>query len=119
MQKPFFKGLGLDIDHFYNGTINAMLERCSAVEILKADIELIDVKWSKHHQAESFQFINCSILFGDRVYKSMIYQPKKSTKIGHLQPNNVIEILAPKIAQLHYGDKIVIDVSSQNIKFHE
>ncbi|REL26969.1 hypothetical protein DXX93_10550 [Thalassotalea euphylliae] len=113
LQKPFFKKLGLDLSEMFNGTINLALEQpnqvsqaAQSVQFGKADYRFKDVKWTTDWPAEHFDFYACQITHQGKHYSAFIYQPKAETKVGHFQPNNVVELIAPFIAGLSYGDEL-------------
>ena len=50
-------------------------------------------------------------------YEALIYWPHPSTKPGFHQDTNVLEILAPKINELKYGDEIIVFADVQSVRF--
>jgi len=112
LQKPVFKTLGYDISWCFNGTINAQFDAFNAIELNKHDIELQHVHWHAGFSAESFQFVNCQLRYEKKTYRAVVYQPVKETKIGHIQPLNVLEVLAEPIENLNYGDRVALIISA-------
>lgn len=114
LQKPLFKRLGLNLSKMYAGTINLQFPVAS-LSIVKAHYAFDDIKWHEDVPAECFQFIACQVRHHkSKVWLSAyIYQPVKETKIGHHQPENVLEILTSKIDNLRYGDKIELRLADK------
>ena len=115
MQKPIFAALGLDLVDVFNGTINLELIDIKAVKLNNVDFQFKQVKWSDGFPAEDFSFINCQLIVADTCYSAFIYQPHKETKVAHFQPANILEILAPPITNLDYGDTVTLVVSKQKL----
>ena len=65
--------------------------------------------------AENFKFCRCHILANSTSYPALIYQPQLDTKIEHFQPINQLELLAPFIDNLDYGDVISLDISNAKV----
>ncbi|WP_448555216.1 hypothetical protein [Thalassotalea montiporae] len=129
LQKPFFKKLGLDLSRMFNGTINLEIEQTGqdlvqalgqetsqepcqkrhaelSDQLGKADYQFKNVKWTTDWPAEDFDFYSCQIAYQGKCYSAFIYQPKAETKVGHFQPSNVVELIAPFIEGLSYGDEL-------------
>lgn len=106
-QKPNFKALGLDLADYFPATINAEFH-CKKVILTQPNYSFTKVKWHQQMPAENFKFYNCQILTENQAYSGLIYQPQIETKIEHFQSENIIEILAPYISNLRYGDKLHI-----------
>lgn len=115
LQKPFFNALGLNLSLMFNGTINGKFDYQS-VQLIRSDFQFDNIQWTNGFPAESFQFAHCILNFKDNHYNAFIYQPIKATKIGHLQPENVIEFIAPPITNLHYGDIVTLIISSDYLR---
>ena len=129
LQKPHFYHLGLDLSWCFNGTLNARADKLvnvseqsssliTAVELIAHDYFFESISWhpesiGKRFKAESFKFVHCLINFKGKNYKALIYQPVKETKIGHVQPENVIEILAEPIDDIGYGDKFTLSIGDK------
>lgn len=113
-QLPFFQALGLDLNGYYLATINAQFN-CHAIILNHYDHYFKQVKWHKAMPAENFKFCRCHILANSTFYPALIYQPQVDTKIEHLQPINQLELLAPFIEYLHYGDAISLDIEHAKV----
>ena len=114
LQKPFFKQLGLDLSAMFDGTINVAVKSLSNLDELslrKPDYRFEHVKWTNSWPAEHFDFYACQFTYQNKCYPAFIYQPKTETKVGHFQPSNVVEVIAPFIDGLSYGDELELWVS--------
>ncbi|MBO9490600.1 hypothetical protein J7384_09510 [Endozoicomonas sp. G2_1] len=115
MQAPYFKMLGLDLSNYYLATINAQFN-CHAIATKQYHNYFQDVHWAAGFASESFGFIKCGILWQNKRYDALIYQPDKTTKIAHTQPENCLEIIAPKLDGLDYGDQLILQVDANYIE---
>jgi len=114
-QKPYFKGLGLNLDNIFNGTLNISIEPYR-FEMEKPQLTFEQVKWTELTNAEDFQFSQCKVNFQGRDYSGWVYYPDPKTKRDHFQSPSTIEVLAPFIAGIKYGDEVVISLNSVEIK---
>jgi hypothetical protein len=116
MQKSFFHDRGLDLSAYFSGTINLSIVPCK-YEIKQAKCTFKQVKWSPNDPAEDFSFFDCQIIIEpSKVINGLIYYPHPETKPEHFQSPDIIEILAPYIDELSYGDELILVVNSQQIK---
>lgn len=106
-QIPYFKTLGLDLSGYYPGTLNAKFA-CTEVALKHFDYQFTQVKWHKSMAAESFNFCRCQIINRNKTYKALIYQPVALTKTEHFHPKNQLELIAPLITNVKYGDRLII-----------
>jgi CTP-dependent riboflavin kinase len=114
MQTSFFKKRGIDLTHLFPGTLNVSLApRLFKVE--KPKYTFRKVKWNPEYPAEDFSFSGCEIIIRENIYSGWIYYPHPETKIGHFQDESIIEIIAPKIDNLNYGDRLDLKVNQQEI----
>jgi hypothetical protein len=115
MQKPFFQTLGLDLEGYFPGTINLSIAP-HQYAIRNAKYTFRNLKWSPTSPAEDFSFFDCRLLIsGDRSISGLIYYPHPETKPEHFQAADILEILAPPIDALSYGDEIVLEVDRLQI----
>jgi len=113
-QLPFFYALGLNLDGFYQGTINAEFN-CDDIVLNHYDYQFKQVKWHSKIPAEDFRFCRCHILAKNQSYPALIYQPMKTTKTEHFQAKNQLELLAPFISDVKYGDSLALDITNSAI----
>jgi hypothetical protein len=116
-QKPYFKELGLDLDHVFNGTLNVSIKPHEFV-IANPEYQFTNVKWTELTNAEDFSFSHCKIKYQGIEYDGYIYYPDPKTKKEHFQSASTIEVLAPFIDDIKYGDELEISLNSAEIKVH-
>ena len=114
-QKPYFKQLGLDLDHVFNGTLNISIEPYQ-FEMVSPQYQFEHVKWTELTNAEDFYFSRCKILFQGMEYEGFVYFPDPKTKKDHFQSASTVEVLAPHIANINYGDALDISLNSVELK---
>ena len=114
-QKPFFKALGLDLDYFYNGTLNISISP-NTFEMTSPEFKLEGVKWTNLNPPETFSFSRCILIHEGVRYASWVYYPHSETKIRHFNNPAVIEILAQHIPDIQYGDKVEIELNGDEIQ---
>ena len=115
MQLPFFKERGLDLSDCYRGTINVSIAPYT-FRLKKAERYFPKVEWTKKHPPEDFSFSQCHVIFDNHTYTGWIYYPHPETKIRHFQNDSLIEIIAPYIPGLQYGDRLEIELQSDEIE---
>jgi hypothetical protein len=115
-QKPYFEALGLSLAEFFPATLNIQFG-CQKIELSHADFHFQKVKWHSSIPAEDFKFFTCQLWYENTAYQGLIYQPQISTKIAHFQPDNQLEILAPYIKNITYGDTLYIESSSITLQY--
>jgi hypothetical protein len=115
-QRPHFEALGLSLECFFPATLNIKFD-CQKVELSHADFHFKKVKWHSSAPAEDFKFFICQLWYENTAYQGLVYQPQVSTKIAHFQPENQLEILAPYIKNIAYGDTLYIKNSSITLQY--
>lgn len=111
MQAPYFAQAGIDLTEFEHATINIALN-IKAIALKHYDFQVRQLKWFHKIPPESFGFIKCQLIFGENTYDGLIYHVEPETKVDHQQPPNVLEILAPRITPLSYGDSGTIKIAT-------
>ena len=117
-QKPFFKELGLDLDHFYNGTLNLSISP-SSFEMTSPEITFEHVEWTDLHPPETFSFSRCTLIYRGVRYAGWVYYPHPETKIRHFENPSIIEILTQHIPDIHYDDEVEIELNHDEITVSE
>ena len=115
MQLPFFRELGLDLGNFHLGTLNVSIAPDS-FQFIQPKCTFPLVKWHPDYPPETFSFASCIVIYDDNSYEGLIYYPHPETKIGHFQDDSILEIIAPKIPNIGYGDRLTLQVNPQEIK---
>lgn len=118
LQKPYFLARGLDLRHCFNGTINVDISPLEPIAV-NGDYYFCDVKWHPEVNAENFSFVECWLWFNNKRYRGHVYYPHPETKPGHVQPDSVLEIMAPLIPDLVYGSPIRLELAPGGIVFKE
>lgn len=113
-QTAHFKKLGLNISQFYPATINAKFIG-ESVTLNQYEYFFKQVNWHSEMPAEDFKFFRCTIIKETKEFPALIYQPQVDTKTEHLQPKIQLEILAPYIENIIYGDLLKLKVTKQAI----
>lgn len=116
MQVPFFRELGLDLSGYFWGTLNISIHP-HRYKVKNSKFTFRNVKWSPTEPAEDFSFFDCRILFGNTCYEGLIYYPHPETKPEHFQAADILEIIAPKIDGLNYGDKVRLECDRDQVMF--
>lgn len=114
-QKPYFKQLGLDLDHVFNGTLNISIAPYE-FKIISPEYTFQNVKWTELTNAEDFSFSACKVKFQGMEYEGFVYYPDPKTKKEHFQSTSTVEVLAPYIAGINYGDSLEISLNSTEIE---
>jgi hypothetical protein len=115
MQTPIFKERGLDLTAFFPGTLNIDISP-NRFEILAAPYVFRNVDWAEGFDPEDFSFIPCQIIYQHQSFESFVYYPHPETKIGHFQNPSIVEVIAPFISGLKYGDRVIFRADSNQIK---
>ena len=118
MQKPFFLELGLDLGDFYPGTLNLSVAPCLFVPGNPTH-SFPGVKWSPSLPAENFSFYSCRIRpTGEAFFvEALVYWPHPSTKPEFHQDPHVIEILAPELPRVGYGQEVELSHYPEDMSF--
>lgn len=115
MQKPCFKARGLDLDGFYEGTLNISIAP-RTFAITDAEYQFFAVEWTSRHPPENFFFSRCTIIVQAVAYPGWVYCPDPSTKQQHFQDPSIIEVIAPWIAGIGVGDRVSLGLNTAEIR---
>ena len=115
MQLPYFRDLGLDLSDYYLGTLNISIAPYT-FEMRSPQYTFPQVKWHRDYPAETFSFSPCYLAIDSVEYEGLVYYPHPETKIGHFQDPTIIEVIAPKIDNLNYGDRLILKLHPAEIK---
>jgi hypothetical protein len=114
MQMPFFRDRGLDLSRYFLGTLNVSIAP-KVFTILNPYKTFPLVEWTALHPPETFSFCHCVLEFQEKHYEGLIYYPHPETKRSHFQDKSVLEILAPKVEGLGYGDEVSLSLCRDEI----
>ncbi|MEB3224637.1 MAG: hypothetical protein VKJ86_02410 [Synechococcus sp.] len=115
LQTPHFRRLGLDLSAYFPGTLNiSIAPRIFA--LLKPRYTFHNLQWHPDFAPETFSFSPCYIEHRQRRYDGLIYYPHPETKLGHFQDPSTLEVLAPFIPDLPYGDRLQLSLNTTEVK---
>ncbi len=114
-QIPYFEALGLSLTGFFPATLNIHFD-CQKISLSQPTFYFQKVKWHSSVPAEDFKFFTCQLFYKNIAYQALIYQPQIATKVAHFHPHNQLEVLAPYIKNVNYGDTLYIESSSINLQ---
>lgn len=106
-QRPFFKAGGLDLDRYFNGTLNIDI-RPSAFSMVKPQFTFHHVAWTDLHPPEHFSFSHCRAVFREVEYDGWVYYPHPETKLRHFQNPSLLEVIALPIPGIRYGEALQV-----------
>ncbi len=117
MQKPFFKQLGLDLSACHEGTLNVSIHPYTFT-MRRPQYTFRKVEWTSLHPPEDFSFSRCGVIFDHVRYEGWIYYPHPETKKAHFQNPSIVEIIAPFIPNLTYGDQVHVSLNVTEVSLH-
>ena len=118
LQQPYFQALGLDLNEFYLGTLNLSIAPYT-FELIEPEYTFRDLKWHPDYPAETFSFSRCIVEHKAQSFQSLVYYPHPETKIGHFQDPSIVEIIAPYLSGVEYGDRLSVKINSEEIRMNE
>ena len=113
-QRPHFKERGLDLNAYFNGTLNINIHP-STFKLLKPEFTFQYVEWTDLHPPEHFSFSRCKVIYKDIEYEGWVYYPHPETKLRHFQDPSLLEVIAVHIPQIKYGDYLDVLVNPEEI----
>ncbi len=114
-QRPLFKERGLDLDTYFNGTLNVDI-RPRVFHILKPEFTFRNVEWTDLHPPEHFSFSHCRVVFREMEYDGWVYYPHPETKKRNFQDPSLLEVIAEPIPNIQYGDSLDVLVNPERIE---
>jgi hypothetical protein len=116
-QRPIFKAHGLDLTGCFNGTLNIDITP-RRFRLLRAEYTFRRVEWTDLHPPEDFSFSRCRVTFAGRDYDGWVYYPHPETKRRNFQNPSLLEVIAPFIPGIRYGDALEVWVDPQEIEIN-
>lgn len=113
-QKPFFKALGLDLQEYFNGTLNISIAPF-VFDVAHPEYTFELVEWTDLHPPETFSFSRCKVIFKGVEYAGWVYYPHPETKKTHFQNPSLIEVITYQITEIQYGDTLDVEVNTDEI----
>ena len=117
MQKPFFKALGLDLDSYYEGTLNISIAPYTFT-MNNPEFKFLGVEWTDKHPKENFFFSRCKVIFNDLEYLGWVYYPDPSTKKAHFQSPSIVEVIAPKIPNVGKDAEVKLVLNTNEVSLN-
>lgn len=114
-QRPIFKSRGLDLDGYFNGTLNIDI-RPYKFEMFNPQFTFRQVEWTDLHPPEDFSFSRCKVIFKGVEYEGWVYYPHPETKLRNFQNPSLLEIIAQAVPGIHYGERVEVLVHSDEIR---
>jgi hypothetical protein len=115
LQMPFFRDLGLDLGDCFLGTLNVNVAPFE-MRILRPRFRFERVEWVAG-VVETFSFCRCVVEFGSVGYEGWIYYPHPETKPDHFHFPGLVEVIAPRILGLGYGDRVGLRGVGEEVRF--
>lgn len=117
-QRPLFKARGLDLDGYFNGTLNIDI-RPLTFTMLKPQYTFEHLTWTDLHPPETFSFSRCRVIFRGLGYAGWVYYPHPETKLRHFQNPSLLEVIALPIPQIRYGKDVQVRVNTEEMLVSE
>ena len=114
-QRPIFKARGLDLEVFFNGTLNIDL-RPFTFKLIKPEFTFRNVEWTDLHPPENFSFSRCKVIYKEIEYEGWVYYPHPETKLRHFQDPSLLEVIALPIPEIKYGDEVQVCIHPDRIE---
>jgi hypothetical protein len=111
MQMPFFTALGLDLQGCWPGTLNVSIAP-QTWSLLRADHRFENLAWTHLHPPETFSFARVQLSWRGQQTSAWLYRPHPETKAAHHQTPSVMEIIAPRLEGLAYGDMVGLEFAA-------
>lgn len=115
MQKPAFAKQGLNLDHYFPGTINVSIHPHQYI-VQQAKYTFRQVQWTENAPPEDFSFFDCRVsLPHDRQLIGLIYYPHPETKPEHFQDPTTLEVLTEFVDDLTYGMSLELSLDPNQL----
>ena len=114
-QIPIFQKLGLDLQHYFPGTLNVSIAPLT-FEMVNPAFTFRQVAWTDLHPPEDFSFSACKVRFMANEYLAHVYYPHPETKKRHFEGNSLIEILSVIIPGIQYGDRVEVVLNTDEVR---
>ena len=114
-QRPLFKSRGLNLEAYFNGTLNIDISP-NTFKPIKPEFTFRHVEWTDLHPPEHFSFSRCRVVYKNKEYDGWVYYPHPETKIRHFQNPSLLEVIAYPIPGIKYGDEVAVSVNPNRIE---
>ena len=99
---------------YFAGTLNVSIQP-HQLRWVQPEFTFRQVTWTDRHPPEDFSFSRCRLGFNGGVYDAWIYYPHPETKQRNFQDPSVVEVIAPWIPKLSYGDQVYLHYQVEQI----
>lgn len=106
-QKPIFRERGLDLERFFQGTLNISIAP-RRFEMVRPTFTFRQVAWTDLHPPEDFSFSPCKVCYRGKEYEGYVYFPHPETKIRNFQNPSLIEVITEHIPEVGYGNLVEV-----------
>ncbi|HEY3313373.1 MAG TPA: hypothetical protein VGK00_17155 [Anaerolineales bacterium] len=113
-QRPIFKARGLDLEGYFNGTLNIDI-RPFTFKLVRPEYTFQNVLWTDLHPPEHFSFSHCRVIHQETEVDGWVYYPHPETKLRNFQNPSLLEVIARSIPNLKYGDEIQVLLNAEEI----
>jgi len=113
-QRPIFKARGLDLNSYFNGTLNIDILPYAFL-MKKPEYTFHHVEWTDLHPPERFSFSRCKVIYKDHEYDGWVYYPHPETKKRNFQNPSLVEVIAAPIPGINYGDELEVLLNPEEI----
>ena len=117
-QRPIFKARGLDLDVYFNGTLNIDI-RPHTFSMEQPEYTFQHVEWTDMHPPGHFSFSQCRVVCNGIEYDGWVYYPHPETKLRHFQNPSLLEVIAMPIPAIQYGAELDVLVNGDEITVNE
>ncbi|MGE5250089.1 MAG: hypothetical protein ACM3QS_07715 [Bacteroidota bacterium] len=113
-QRPLFRARGLDLDGYFNGTLNINIQPY-IFTMVRPQFTFRRVEWTDLHPPEDFSFSYCKVIFERIEYDGWVYYPHPETKLRHFQNPSLLEVIARPIPGIRYGNEVAVELNPDEI----
>jgi len=113
-QIPLFTQLGLDLQRFYQGTLNVSIVP-AIFEMQNPEYTFRKVAWTDLRPPEDFSFSRCTVRYKGGSYAGYVYYPHPETKKRHFESASLLEIITSFIPEIQYGERVELELSPEEI----
>lgn len=116
LQWPTFAAVDdLPLDGLHRATLN-VATRPARVRVVAPWWTVRDVRWHPDVPAEDFSFVPCRAAVGAGASADgLVYWPHPETKPDHHQPDDVVELLLPRMAGVHEDAVVRVDLPASQV----
>lgn len=118
LQFPLLKKLGLDLEGFHPATLNLSISPLS-FELTKADHCFENLSWIEGFHPETFSFVQCEVEYQGKRLPAYVYYPHPETKSRDFHNSSLIEVIAPLIPGIKYGQQITLHYDPKSLKIQK